>query len=232
VVREPETAEGRCQKIKFLTQDSEKVYCRDSVQKNKTKCLRRWDQTAKEKELRKRKVLRALYPSHCCTEVTKKIVSLLRGWHSDWSQEQKAAHTAVECGCKKTMRAAAVDRKRLDKKIVGAPDTLAWLWGEKNLQHGAQTDCAEVTEQREKKFLHAQQLLTGHHKKKICARIDAKAQRILHGALTFACIAETRQPQKKVTGARGDKAEEKRPDGTKKMAHTDAAERQQADKKK
>ena len=61
--------------------------------------------------------------------------------------------------------------------------------------------------------------------------MDARAQRILHGALTFACIAETRQPQKKVTGARGDKAEEKRPDGTKKMAHTDAAERQQADKK-
>jgi hypothetical protein len=33
VVREPETAEGRCQKFKFLTQDSEKVYCRDSMQK-------------------------------------------------------------------------------------------------------------------------------------------------------------------------------------------------------
>jgi hypothetical protein len=133
------------------------------------------------------------------------------------------------------VRAAAVDRKRLDKKKSLAP--LTRLHGceerkKKNLQHGAQTDCAEVTEQREKKFLHAQQLLTGHHKKKICARIDAKAQRILHGALTFACIAETRQPQKKVTGARGDKAEEKRPDGTKKMAHTDAAERQQADKKK
>jgi hypothetical protein len=34
--------------------------------------------------------------------------------------------------------------------------------------------------------LHAQQLLTGQHKK-ICARMDARAQRILHGALTFAC---------------------------------------------
>jgi hypothetical protein len=38
----------------------------------------------------------------------KKKVSLLRGCHSDWSQEQKAAHTAVEWGCdKKTVRAAA-----------------------------------------------------------------------------------------------------------------------------
>jgi hypothetical protein len=35
VVREPETAEGRRQKFKFLTQDSEKVYCRDSMRHKK-----------------------------------------------------------------------------------------------------------------------------------------------------------------------------------------------------
>jgi hypothetical protein len=43
------------------------------AKKIKTKCLSRWDRTAKEKELRKRKVLRALHPSHFCMEVTKNI---------------------------------------------------------------------------------------------------------------------------------------------------------------
>jgi hypothetical protein len=116
---------------------------------------------------------------------------------------------------KKTVRAAAVDRKRQDrKKIAGAPDTLAWLWGgEKNLQHGAQTGCAEVTGQREK-FLHAQQLLTGHHKKRFCARSRMRPD----------------SPQIKNSGAltrlwRSDRTEQ-----IKKVARTDAAERQQAKK--
>jgi hypothetical protein len=69
--------------------------------KIRTKCLRRWDRTTK--------------------------VSLLRGWHSDWSQEQKAAHTAVVWGCEKfcaqLLEATGQERK------IGAPDTHAWRTG-------------------------------------------------------------------------------------------------------
>jgi hypothetical protein len=88
VVREPETAEGRRQKFKFLTQDSEKVYCRDSMRHKKSKQSVCADETGRQKKkLRTRKVLRALHLSvavdknknlhgaltgHACSAVTKK----------------------------------------------------------------------------------------------------------------------------------------------------------------
>jgi hypothetical protein len=48
-------------KIKFLTQDSEKVYCGDSMRQKKSEPSVCADETGrqKKKELRKRKVLRA-----------------------------------------------------------------------------------------------------------------------------------------------------------------------------
>jgi hypothetical protein len=87
VVREPETAERRCQKkFKFLTQDSEKVYCRDAMQK-KTKLSVCADETGQEKKKNyaKEKFCASCIP-HTAARKWQKNVSLLRGWHSDWSQ--------------------------------------------------------------------------------------------------------------------------------------------------
>jgi hypothetical protein len=116
-----------------------------------------------KKKLRKRKVMRALHPSHFCTEVTKNIFlaarvtqrpvtrkllrELSKRQTATGHKNKKATHTVVECGCdqKKTVRAAAVDRKRL----LGPLTRLHGCEEEKrkkiSLQHGAQTGCAEVT---------------------------------------------------------------------------------------
>jgi hypothetical protein len=66
VVREPETAEGRRQKFKFLTQDSEKSELqRFHAPQKKSKQSVCADETGRQKKtkLRKRKVLRALHLS-------------------------------------------------------------------------------------------------------------------------------------------------------------------------
>jgi hypothetical protein len=63
VVRELETAEGKRQKFKFLTQDSEKVYCRDSIRHTSQKSFCADETGRQKKKLRERKVLRALHLS-------------------------------------------------------------------------------------------------------------------------------------------------------------------------
>jgi hypothetical protein len=84
-----------------------------------------------------------------------------------------------------------------EKKIAGAPDTLAWLWGgEKiSLHHGAQTDCAEVTEQRKKSFCMRSSCWPDTTKKRFCARSRMRPD----------------SPQIKNSGARADNAVQKRP---------------------
>jgi hypothetical protein len=56
VVREPETAEGRCQKFKFLTQDSEKVCCRDSMQKKQNQVSAQMRPDGKRKRTAQKKI--------------------------------------------------------------------------------------------------------------------------------------------------------------------------------
>jgi hypothetical protein len=149
VVREPETAEGRCQKFKFLTQDSEKVYYRDSMQKkqNQVSAQMRPDdkrkRTAQKKSSARPVSLTLLHGSD------KKIVSLLRGRHNDWSQEQKAAHTAVECGCdQKNCPRSCWKRLDREKKTLAPLTRMHGCEEErKNLQHGARAE-----QKRPKKF--------------------------------------------------------------------------------
>jgi hypothetical protein len=50
VVTEPETIEGKLQKFKFLTQDSGKVYCRDSMRHKKSKKKFCADETGRQKK--------------------------------------------------------------------------------------------------------------------------------------------------------------------------------------
>jgi hypothetical protein len=141
-------------------------------------------------------------------------------------------------GLKKKLCAQLLEATGQEK--IGARDTHAWQWGgEKNLQHGARAEqkrpkknlCApsrEVTGQ--KKDSACTPAAADRTQKKICARIDARAQRILHGALTFACKLRPDSPKKssgragwqswgEATGRpsnkkfwRSDTAVEKRPD--------------------
>jgi hypothetical protein len=161
VVREPETAEGRRQK------KLKPSVCADETGRQKKK------NCAKEK---------------FCAPIS---LTLLHG--SDKKKSFLAARVTQRPvtrtkGCahgsrvwlwqktKKTVRAAAVDRKRLDRKKSLAPLTRMhgceekwpsceekWPNREKKSAAWGPDGCAEVTDQREKKFLHAQQLLTGHH---------------------------------------------------------------------
>jgi hypothetical protein len=55
---------------------------------------------------RKRTALRALHPSHFCTEETKKNIFLAARVTTTGHKNKKAAHTAVEGGKKKNMHGA------------------------------------------------------------------------------------------------------------------------------
>jgi hypothetical protein len=80
VVREPETAEGRRQKFKFLTQDSEKVYCRDSMrQKNQNQVSAQMRPDGKRKGTAQKKSSARPASLTLLHGSDKKIFSLLRG---------------------------------------------------------------------------------------------------------------------------------------------------------
>jgi hypothetical protein len=72
----------------------------------------------------------------------------------------------------------------------------------------------EATGQRKKKVLRAQQLLTGSDWARLSIAVTKK---YCMASLPAACLAVSGQPQMKITGARADKAVQKRPDTTKKM---------------
>jgi hypothetical protein len=167
-------------KFKFLTQDSEKVDCRDSMrQKKKSKPSVCADETGRQKK------------KNCAKEKFCAPVSL----------------TLLHGSDKKNIFLAARVTQRLVTRTKGcAHGSRVWLWPKKNCarsccwpeatgqekkslapltrMHGCEekwpnrekksaawrAGWAEVTEQKRKKILHVQQLLTGHHRKRFCAR--------------------------------------------------------------
>jgi hypothetical protein len=173
--------------------------------------------------------------------VTKKLLCDWKRWaDSDRTQKQKAARTALDCGCdqKKCARSSCWSEAAGQKKKNRWLPCRVEATGQRKKIKESLAPLQSWSDRTEKKnkILRAQQLLTRQppnknfwragwqrcaeaSKKKFCARPD------------IACIAKTRQPKKNYWRA-GWQGCAEATGHNKKMARTDAAERQQADKKK
>jgi hypothetical protein len=181
VVREPETAEGRCQKkSNFWRRILKKCTAEIPCVKKKTEPSVCGDETGrqKKKNCAKEKFCAPCIPHTAARKWQKNCFLAARVTQRLDTRAKGCAHGS-SVGLWKKLCAQLLEATGQERKI-GAPDTHAWRagWAEAPKKKLRAPSREEVTGQRKKKFLHAQQLLTGQHKKNLCAQ--TRSDQTLH----------------------------------------------------